>query len=154
MEDVGNVTLQFSTRPGLGSRLIRWFTWSEFSHVDFVLPGGWLLGSEAAGGVLKRPFDAENYLHAARFSVPSCSTNAIRFAETQIGKPYDFTAMLGFLSRRDWAEEGSWFCSELIYWSFEQVGFRPFRATQMNRITPQHLLMIPSLRLIEEWRYG
>lgn len=154
VEDVGNVTLQFSTRPGLGSRLIRWFTWSEFSHVDFVLytaDGVWLLGSKA-DGVKRRPYIESNYSHVARFNLPDCPPAAVQFAETQIGKPYDFSALFGFLLRRDWAEDDSWFCSELVYWAFEQAGYRPFRGMHMSRITPQHLLMLPTLRLVEEWK--
>lgn len=152
------ITLQFSTRRGLVARWIRWFTWSEFSHVSFVGQTNtgeeYLLGSTAWHGVHYEwpKEEIPSYTHYARFEVPECPSDALRFAATQVGKPYDFTALAGFLFRRDWAEEDSWFCSELVYWAFLQAGYRPFRTEQLHRITPQHLLMIPSLRLIEEFK--
>jgi uncharacterized protein YycO len=31
----------------------------------------------------------------------------------QIGKPYDWSALLGFLAWRDWSDDERWYCSEL-----------------------------------------
>lgn len=151
------ITLQFSTRRGLTSKFIRWFTWSDFSHVEFVLETEeeeLLLGASAFGGVQWRSLKDELpfYTRYARFIIPDCPATAIAAAETQLYKPYDFSALFGFLFRRDWAEKDSWFCSELVYWAFVQVGYKPFGSlARINRITPQHILMISGLQLVEEF---
>ena len=39
------VTLQFATESGLSAWAIRWFSHSDYSHIDFVLADGRLLGA-------------------------------------------------------------------------------------------------------------
>ena len=63
-------------------------------------------------------------------------------AASQIGKPYDYTAILGLGLRRDWQEEDAWFCSELVAWAFQHAGEPLFRAECLRRVTPQHLWML------------
>ena len=60
----------------------------------------------------------------------------------QIGKPYDYTAILGLGLHRDWQENDSWFCSELVAWGFNAAGHPLFRGECVRRITPQHLWML------------
>jgi hypothetical protein len=45
------VKVRFSSRGTISSWLIRFFTWSKWSHVEFVLPDGRLLGSRFFGGI-------------------------------------------------------------------------------------------------------
>ena len=66
----------------------------------------------------------------------------IAAAASQIGKPYDYTAILGLGLRRDWQEEDAWFCSELVAWAFQHAGDPLFRADCLRRVTPQHLWML------------
>jgi cell wall-associated NlpC family hydrolase len=66
----------------------------------------------------------------------------IAAAASQIGKPYDYTAILGLGLRRDWQEEDAWFCSELVAWAFQHAGEPLFRAECLRRVTPQHLWML------------
>lgn len=51
-------------------------------------------------------------------------------------------ALLGWLVGRDWQCTESWFCSELVAWSFEQGGSPLFRDGVLSRVTPQNLWMI------------
>ena len=66
----------------------------------------------------------------------------INAARSQIGKPYDLTALFGLLMHRDWQEDDSWFCSELVAWAFSRGGSPLFRREVMHRITPQHLWIL------------
>ena len=66
----------------------------------------------------------------------------IKAALTQLDKPYDFTALFGLLMHRDWQEEDSWFCSELVAWAFAQGGSPLFKPDAIKRVTPQHLWML------------
>ncbi|MNF95265.1 hypothetical protein D3C84_780070 [compost metagenome] len=67
----------------------------------------------------------------------------IEAARSQLGKPYDWTAILGLGLRRDWQERDAWFCSELIAWSAAEAGEPWYRCESLRRVTPQHLWMLP-----------
>lgn len=76
--------------------------------------------------------------------VPAWASSEILAAAcNQIGKPYDWTALFGLLLHRDWQEDDSWFCSELVAWAFAQGGDPLFRPEALHRVTPQHLWMLP-----------
>jgi len=67
----------------------------------------------------------------------------IAAACSQLGKLYDYTAILGLGFHRDWQEMDSWFCSELVAWAFDEAGLPLFRREVLHRVTPQHLWMLP-----------
>ncbi len=128
---MGAVTLQFSTQRGWASGLIRWFGHGQpYSHVDFVLPGGRLLGSRTDApvsgqtGVQIRPANYAKFSAVLRVSIQTPHAAAIyAAARSQIGKPYDRRGIIGFVCGRNWRDTDSWFCSELAAWAFEQGGF-------------------------------
>lgn len=134
---MGKVWLRFVTEPGITSLAIRWFTWSDWSHVDFVLRDGRFLGSRLDGGVLIRKHD---YLTPSMFRYACVEVPEPRkvygWATTQIGKPYDWKAIAGFLPRANWHDPGKWFCSELVAGGFEQAGC-PIVDRKAFRVTPQ-----------------
>jgi uncharacterized protein YycO len=136
------ITLQFSTGAGPASWLVRRFTWSPYSHVDLVLPDGRLLGARGDGGVAIR--EPELFLTVTRFTVdaPECVIDA---ALEQLGKPYDWSAIAGIVTRRNWQQPDRWFCSELVAWAFESAGRPLLRAQGTHRITPRDLLLSPYL---------
>ena len=136
------ITLQFSTTPGFGSSVIRWATWSPYSHVDLVLDDGRLLGATARYGVSIR--NPEPTLACAQFQVPG-SVDAIEAARSQVDRPYDWAGILGWGFRRNWQEQDAWFCSELIAWAFEQASCPLLRSDRSHRITPRDLLLSPML---------
>lgn len=141
------IVIQFSTQKGFGSWLIRWLTWSDWSHVDFVLPDGTLLGARLIGGVKVRRV---NYLgksaKKARFAILGAPDSVIERAYSQIGKPYDWRGILNFALHRNWRETDSWFCDELVAWCCEQQGTPLLNpATPVRRLTPRDLTL--SVRL-------
>lgn len=141
------LTLQFSTTNGPFSRVIRLFTWSDFSHVDLVVNSQDLLGAKLSGGVRIRKAAAQKFSKVAQFGVhvsPAEEAQVIAFLFGQIGKPYDWGAIFGLIFRRDWQKAESWFCSELIAAAFQQAGVPLLRET-LNRITPRDLVMSPRL---------
>lgn len=138
-----SIRLLFSTSRYPTSALIRAFTWSQWSHVA-VIAGPWAIEAVATG-VRKLPvLDAIGRAkRSAVVELPCRDPRAvIAAAESQLGKPYDFTAIVGLGLRRDWQEDDAWFCSELVAWAFEQAGEPLFRAECLRRVTPQHLWML------------
>jgi uncharacterized protein YycO len=58
------------------------------------------------------------------------------FLSRQLGRPYDYEAILGFVFDRDWRETDSWICSELVMAALEKAGIIPGLYLPANRITP------------------
>ena len=159
---------QFSTSPAFASMVIRRLSHSRFSHLDFILPGEGLLGvsglgdyisgggmqTHDPGGVMVRPFDAWVYLEPpkiARVQAPEATVRAIIEAgRSQIGKPFDNSALWGFLSdqvyekKRNWRDTGQWYCSEFATWSQESGKLFPYPLiVTKDRVSPgDNLLMI------------
>ena len=129
------------------SRLIRWRTWSEYSHAAWVFPDGSVIEAWK-GGVTHAPSILAGHVpdtevHLFTLDLTADQRWAIQdFLIAQIGKPYDYTAILGLGLRRDWQEEDAWFCSELVAWAFQHAGEPLFRAECLRRVTPQHLWML------------
>jgi hypothetical protein len=154
-----DIVLQFSTQDTLGSRAIRLFQHGWATHVDAVMPDGWLLGARHSdpgidntglilkNGVAVRP---PSYRKFRRTLVMTLSTSEQieadfwAFLGLQIGKPYDTTAITAFIFSRDWREDDSWFCSELVMAALEKAGFVQPLATTANRVTPEMLLFLCS----------
>lgn len=140
-----SVDLLFSTSRHPGSAIIRAFTWSSWSHVALI-DGDQVIEAAAPHGVRRAPL-APAIEHAHRSAVVSlpCSdpNRIIAAAASQIGKPYDWTAVLGLGLHRDWQETDAWFCSELVAWAFTRAGESLFRPEVLRRVTPQHLWMLP-----------
>lgn len=139
------VRLLFSTTENPFSSLIRAATWSRWSHVAIIEDGDTVIEAAALHGVRRVTFvDAINRAKdAALVELRSADPAAvIAAAASQIGKPYDYTAILGIGLQRDWQEDDAWFCSELIAWAFDAAGQPLFRPDCMRRVTPQHLWMV------------
>jgi hypothetical protein len=158
--------LRFSTSENSlanwASAAIRRLNHSPFSHVDFVLPDGNLLGASDQGplspfiignpqGVAIRPPGYQRFGIRRDLILDTPLADAvITRAVTQLGKPFDSSSLWDFLAdtppgERDWRNVSHWFCAEHAVWSCEQGGiFAPITllAWPKNRVSPTDLLMI------------
>ena len=140
------ITLQYSTTNQWQSHIIRVMCHSIFSHVDYVMSDGRLLGSSDGGVAIRKP-DYEAFLRRQRLTIVTEKKPAIEASLlSQIGKAFDDGALHSFLRvdhMRDWRDTGSWFCSELIMWAFEKSDFFPYDLpVSISRITPNDSLLI------------
>jgi uncharacterized protein YycO len=135
--------LLFCTSRLPAAALIRAVTWSDWSHVALV-DGEVVIEATLAGVRVSSLWEviAAHSAHAIVDLPCQSPVEIIAAARSQVGKPYDLTALIGLLMHRDWQEEDSWFCSELVAWAFAQGGSPLFRAEVMRRVTPQHLWML------------
>ena len=62
---------------------------------------------------------------------------ARNWLEAQVGKRYDWTALVGFVFRRNWQEDDSWFCSEHSE-TFRATFSQPKLRLGLWRVTPHH----------------
>lgn len=149
------INLQFSVCNDIGSWAIRQYDHGPWSHVDAVMPEGGLLGArndEVGGkpaGVQIRPAAYAQFSGTKIIGIP-CS-DAVQglfynFLRSQIGKPYDQTAIAGFVFQRDWRAHDSWFCSELQATGMETAGaFQHKLATPTAKLTPSGLYLACSV---------
>lgn len=157
------IKLQFSRSTENISKLIAWACRSPFSHVDYVLEDGNLLGASDSpnapyisgnpSGVAIRPPDYQLFA-IRRVAHVYCPTRVeSRFDEiirSQIGEPFDSHAMHAVfkpdnMGNRDWRDASAWFCSELKAWGFEEAGaFDVVPLVSKDRVTPADLLLMIS----------
>jgi uncharacterized protein YycO len=139
-----SIRLLFTTTSKPFSAAIRALTWSRWSHVA-IIDGDTVIEAAALQGVCRTPLRAaiEHAREYASGYLRCANPQAvIEAAASQIGKPYDYTAILGLGLRRDWQEDDAWFCSELVAWSMAQAGTPLFRHESLRRVTPEHLWML------------
>jgi uncharacterized protein YycO len=128
-------------RSNIGSVLLRFFTWSSWSHCGIVTLERTIIEAAAFHGVVERPyadFFADGVTDYAIKSIPlPDDAAAIAWARAQIGKPYDWNGVIGLALRRDsWQDDDAWFCSELVEGACAAGGRRRF-VEQVERVTPQ-----------------
>lgn len=147
------IILQFVGNESIGSELIEWFDHGKFSHVDSVLPDGTLLGARSDNvfdvptGVQIRPASyiaKDRVLRVALETTQPTVDAYYDFVREQIGKPYDKTAIVGFIAGRNWMEEDSWFCSELCAYALVKSGYLHPLSAPANKIAPDSLLLVCS----------
>lgn len=137
--------LIFTRRHTVASLLIRLFTGSRWSHVACIVSDKMVIDSTFKhGGVRLRPI-ADVVCESSAFdevSVPLADEQAaVDWLTAQLNKPYDWTAIVGFVFRSGWAEPDRWFCSELAEGAIRAGGLVRFR-TDLARLTPGHVWMV------------
>ena len=129
----------FSRSPNILSAGVRWVTKSpEWSHVglmrgDRVLESTW--GGNGVGYISYDKFLARS--SACAIVEINSPEEVWEAALTQLGKPYDRTALFGIYANRDWQEDDSWYCSEYFTWAHKQAGTEWFRP-DVKAIFPVH----------------
>ena len=106
------------TRPGLAgiyNRLVRWWTQSEFSHVELVLSTGraWS-ASFADGGVRNKLIDFDTNNWVLIDLPPELEQSAEAWFKAHRGAKYDLLGNLQFVLAPIPHTEGRWFCSEAV----------------------------------------
>lgn len=137
-------------------RAIRWQTRGAYSHASMILPDGLFVEAREFIGVraLHRLTIANGEkVDTFRVHVTDTQRDDIAaFVKEQLGKPYDYTMVLRFLSRRQAArdESGKWFCSELVFAALQQAGVVLLRDTQPWEVSPAMLARSPLLEPIAQ----
>lgn len=142
---MNTVDLLFCTNPSNPlSWAIRAGSWSKWSHVALI-DGEDVLEAVALHGVVRTPLATRKQQDTSWQVVTlACRDRQaiIDAAATQLGKPYDYTGVIGIGLHRDWQQDDSWFCSELVAWAFQQGGSPLFRPGASRRVTPQDIWML------------
>jgi uncharacterized protein YycO len=143
------MTLIFAHNDDWISRLIGWLTRSKHSHVALVSPDGKNVleatGLSKPGGVRLIPieqFYAERQHIEVRTIEHPFPINVWSHAWSQLGKPYDWSYLWGWLLHRDWQDREKWVCHELIVWAAAQSGQPLLEMADAHYLTPGDLYRI------------
>lgn len=138
--------LVLCARPwAIGSVLLRAIMWSKWSHSAIYDPSTQqVYHATLWRGVHKTPaaefFGLYTSIKFQEIRVLHYD-DAVSWLELQVGKKYDWTALLSWVVRREWDEPDSWFCSELTE-AFRTLFERRRFSVRASRITPQHQDMV------------
>lgn len=139
------IRVLFVRHRSLASLAIRLFTFGRWSHVALLTDTGTVIDATAKHGVAERSLEDVLY-NASDYDVAVLSFcaphEALSWARAQIGKKYDWLALVGFYFRSDMQDQSRWFCSELVANAITVGGEPLFRADAASRITPQHLWLL------------
>lgn len=139
------------------SAAIRWQTRSQYSHVAILLPPGihpditvpTVIEAREFRGVIRRPLDEADQRAAAyvAYYPDILARRATDWLFDQVDKPYDYTMVLRFLTRRQETRRstGKWFCSELAFAYAAKLGIAPLSETQPWEASPGLLARSPLL---------
>jgi uncharacterized protein YycO len=132
------ITLIFSSKNSIGSRIIRLFTWSRWSHVALLCPDNTVIESTAprVRRVNLADFVANSKEYAIVQLLELDPNPLIYLVSTQLGKKYDYLGALGIGFHRNWQDDSKWICSELIAWGLDKIGHPVFRSEEINKVTP------------------
>lgn len=123
------------------SWVIRLFTWSRWSHCGVIdSTGENVTEATAKRGVCVSTLSdfKQRYKKYAIVEMPVADdVDAHLLLNQEIGKAYDWLAIVSLVARRDWEHCNKWFCSELVA---HCTGI--FRRDRVGRITPEDLWRI------------
>lgn len=138
------MSLIYSRDDTIGSWLIRAMAgFSRWSH-GAILDGGHVIEALAFRGVVRTPYRVFRDRVASHEVVEVECPNpqaAIAFARAQVGKAYDWRALLGYVLHRPMESVGRMHCIELIESALIAGGRRRFRR-QPFRLTPEQSSMV------------
>ena len=165
--------LSFVSQRDPGSWAIRWFTHSDFSHVDIIRPfparriGArsdcpvWAIGKPhdtgtGETGVQIRSMDYAKFTRDERIIIPCTDTQWIAantWLNQQLGKPYDSSGLFRsfLLDKYQWGDNGKWWCSELAAVYIEAAGF-PRMMIPATRCAPNDAFIYAGAMPAATWR--
>ncbi len=129
-----------------GSCLVRWQTRSKYGHVAVKAPDGAVYEALANRGIVCWPHGRPDECLADAFEITVLADTAEQIEDwlkDQVGKRYDWLALLRFISRRRWYNNDKWFCSELAFAAFEQAGVHFLKRCEPWEVSPGRLVQSP-----------
>jgi uncharacterized protein YycO len=143
---------------GAMSMAIRWQSRSIYSHTAIQLNDGSIIESWQGSGVQHKDLDdwddidAFEIVDAPDLGVELDTEGCEEFLRAQLGKGYDYTSVLRFVSRRKGGNPDRWFCSELVFAALAHAGVNLLERCEPWRVSPGMLAWSPFLRLSRRHR--
>ncbi len=144
--DTGYRILLFRGR-GIISRVIRFRTRSEYSHVAILTPGLMIIEAWQRAGVRTRTLASLGDTDRIEaFSVPSMTLEQWKDCHEwmlgKVGLKYDYGNVLRFLLRTEPRADERWFCSELVFAGLVHSGTELLRSLA-SLVSPHDISLSP-----------
>lgn len=139
------------------SRIIRARTWSQYSHCSYIAPSFNLEIEAWRGGVTAVTVPFTNHTPGTRVDLfEFLDTDGVdqamtHFLRQQVGKPYDFPGIIGFVTRRAQGMakfQDRWFCSELVFAAAQHARKDLLARVPAWKVTPAMIAYSPILRFV------
>jgi uncharacterized protein YycO len=147
------IRLRFVRHKGIFSWLTSLAQYNDFpySHVEAIRGDTCISSWFLNGGVRVEPadydkgtFQIEKFMDVP--ATPDQEKSFFVFLSNQVGKPYDWRAIVSFYTHRGWQEEAAWECAELIAAALVECGIFPEKeAIRYAKITLRDLSLIAGM---------
>lgn len=131
-----------------GAWLLRLAMWARWSHSAIYDEAAEVVYDTTFwGGGCKVHAAGDFFNHYSKHELRNIEVPDARLPESrawlaaQLGKSYDWTALLSFVVHREWDEDDRWFCSEHSE-TYITLYAQPRFRSKASRITPQHQDMV------------
>lgn len=141
------LVVAYCRSPSIGGFLIRNADrWGRWSHCGLLTPEATVIEARAFHGVVETPRSefVRRYVRGAMEFVAVDVVDpaaAYAWAREQVGKGYDYGAILGNVLRESWQDDSRWECSELVEMAIAKAGRERFRDAPW-RISPNLSFMV------------
>ncbi len=145
------ITIRCIAESNIESELIRYWTWDKYSHVEFVLPEGYL-GSRLSGGIQIRPFDYIKVSLEAILTLtltPEAEDKILSWAKAQIGESYGWKDVVDEAVHEDILKPSSMDCSHFVSKALSMGGIMVTRKRFFQN-TPADVYNCTGLMLAKE----
>ena len=137
------------------SKAIRFINWSDYSHAAYIDVDTTEVFEAWKGGVRKVANLSDQHDPGTEVDLfvveatPEQNQAVKKFLVSQVGKGYDYAAIMGFLIRRDEAPEDQtkWFCSELVFAAYQSAGIDLLARIPRWKVYPGMLAYSPLLKV-------
>lgn len=140
------IQLRFLIERGIEAAIIRKVTRSPYSHVDIVMPNGFLASYDPKG-VQLYPLD---YIKPIRADIGTVACNdaqtaaILAWAQSKVGKAgYDYAAIFGDLFMQDWTQKGTFDCSAYVQCACLAGNFPLLKLNYTKWVNPGQLASSP-----------
>lgn len=143
-----NIKVRLYRGSGLISSLIKFQTRSDYSHACFVIDDFIFESKEFIGVQKVKVNNSGDYDEFNLEISQQQKKDLLTFLYAQLGKPYDYTMVIRFVTRQQEqrASSGRWYCSELIVAALNKVGLRLLERIEPWAVSPAILGISPLLK--------
>jgi hypothetical protein len=138
---------------GVISKLIKWRTGGEYSHIGLCLDWQYWIDAQYGRGVRKVIYlPSQSGIEVDIYKADFKDENIVRkFLAGQLGKKYDLRAALniGVCHKEDRHLSDKWFCSELAYAALQKGKVNAFNDTLPWEVDPNILVRSTALTYVE-----
>ena len=131
------IRLRFTYQPTFQNRVIRLFTWYEYTHVELEALPGMYIGAVPGKGVALH----STQVTKEKFMLLDVDhTIVLKYIQAELGKKYDLWGAIGIGLRHDIGKKDRWFCSELLGEAINAA--KPTFSIPSYKLTPRDIALV------------